>query len=344
MYSFRDSLLGPTPKGPSDITKLDDESHSRQNIRECLARGEIESVRIVISTNRPWIIAERYCAIGDGFDSLEGYIRSIWYAYYELARLAPYETAEQDRLILDIVRIQGLGPLTRPTSGNYGIDIARTVDGTLWNDLPFLATDMTDFWINNCGPMSSVQRLNFASFLAKLASTRVSKNRLCQIALILFRSTFEEVRELSVPDNEGEDPSRQINDLALADLLPAACAWILEAGYNIIQLSDVFWNDCPSEIGQGGRDFVESQLGMRSPIGFTPWRWMFWLKRLHEIRDQANAAHEEKLGQHAADAIEWMVNKAKERNSGILRIYQSGGSDLKEDSHLLCLAPEPASE
>jgi hypothetical protein len=344
MHSARDALLGSIPKGPSDITNLDDESHSRQNVRECLARGEIESVRIGTFTNRPWIISDRYCALGDGVDSLEGYIRSIWYAYYELARLAPYETAEQDRLVLEIVRIQGLGPLTRPTSGNYGIDIARTVDGTLWNDLPFLATDMTDFWINNCGPMSSVQRLNFASFLAKLASTRVSKDRLCQIALILFRSTFEGVRELSIPDNEDEDPSRQINGLALADLLPAAYAWISEAGHNIIQLTDVFWNDCSSEIGQGGRDFVESQLGMRSPTGFTPWRWMFWLKRLHEIRDRAIAAHEEKIGRYAADCIECMVNKAKERNSGILRIYQNGGSDLKEDPHLLCLAPEPPSE
>jgi hypothetical protein len=159
MYSARDTLLGPIPRGPSDITNLDDESHSRQNVRECLARGEIESVRIGTFINRPWIISDRYCSEGDGVDSLEGYVRSIWYAYYELARLAPYETAEQDRLVLEIVRIQGLGPLTRPVSGNHGIDIARTVEGTLWNDLPFLATDMTDFWINNCGPMSSIQRL-----------------------------------------------------------------------------------------------------------------------------------------------------------------------------------------
>jgi hypothetical protein len=32
--------------------------------------------------------------------------------------------------------------------------IARLTEGTLWNDLPFLVTDMTDLWINNCGPMS----------------------------------------------------------------------------------------------------------------------------------------------------------------------------------------------
>jgi hypothetical protein len=259
MYSSRDALLGPVPKGPSDITKLDDAAHCQQNIRECIARGETEAVRIGTFTGRTWIISERYCALGDGVDSLEGYLHSISYAYYELARLAPHESAEQDRLVLDVVRIQGLGPLTRSVSGNYGIDIARTVQGTLWNDLPFLATDMADFWVNNCAPMSSVQRLNFASFLAKLASTRVSNHRVCQIALILFRSTFEETRALCRLENQDkEDPYRDIRSLAIADLLPAACAWIMEANHNLIQLSDVFWNGCPSTIGQGGQNFVES--------------------------------------------------------------------------------------
>jgi pimeloyl-ACP methyl ester carboxylesterase len=341
MHSFRDALLSPFPKGPSDITKLDDTAHDQQSVRECIARGEIQELRLGAFTNRTWIISDRYCAVGDGVDSLEGYLHSIWHIYYQLGRLASHETAEQDPLVLDIVRIQGLGPLTRPVSGNYGIEIARTVQGTLWNDLPFLATDMTDFWINNCAPMSSVHRLNFASFLAKLASTRVSNHRICQIALILFRSTFEETRTLcSLEKQDEEDPSRDIRSLAVADLLPAACAWIKEANYNLIQLADVFWNDCPSAVGQGGQDFVESELGMRSPTGFTPWRWMYWLKRLHEIRDKAHAAHEEHLEEYATDAIDRMINNVKERNSGILRAYQSGGPDLHQDPHLLCLATE----
>jgi hypothetical protein len=243
-------------------------------------------------------------------------------------------------------------------SGNYGIEIARTVQGTLWNDLPFLATDMTDFWVYNCAPMSGIHRLNFASFLAKLASTRVSNHKICQIALVLFRSTFEETRELfswETPDTEDpsrsirsltiapdkEDPSRDIRSLTIADLLPAACAWIKEANYNLIQLSDVSWNDCPSTLSQGGPNFVESELGMRSPAGFTPWRWMYWLKRLHEIRDEAHAAHEERLEEHAIDAIDRMINTVKERNAGILRAYQSGGPDLHQDPHLLCLATVP---
>jgi hypothetical protein len=67
---------------------------------------------------------------------------------------------------------------------------------------------------------------------------------------------------------------------------------------------------------------------------------MYWLNRLHEIRDEAHAAQEENLGQYAIDAIEYMVNSVKERNSAILRTYQSGGPDLHQDPHLLCLATE----
>lgn len=187
-------------------------------------------------------------------DSLEGYLHSLWYIYWQLGRVTSHDTAEQDRLVLDIVRIQGFGPLTRPVSGNYGIDIAWTVQGTLWNDLPFLATDMTDFWINNCAPMSSAHRLNFAS-LAKLASTHVSNNQISRIARILSRCTFEETRALCSMDEEKkdeEDASRQFHDLGIEDLLPAVCAWISEAKYQLIQLSEVSWNDCPSEISQGG--------------------------------------------------------------------------------------------
>jgi hypothetical protein len=343
MYALREALLSPFPKGPSDLTKPDDATHDKQDVRECIARGEIEQLRVGALTNRIPTISDRYCAEGDGVDSLEGYIHSVWYIYYQLSRVTLHRTPEQDRLVLDIVRIQGLGPLTRPVSGNYGIDIARTVQGTLWNDLPFLATDMTDFWIHNCAPLSGMQRLNFASFLAKLASTCVSNHRVCQIALVLFRSAFEEKRALyclekQEEEKEEEDPSRTMHDLSIADLLPAACAWIYEANYNLIQLSDVHWNDCSSTVGQGGQSFVQSALGMRSPTGFTPWRWMYWLKRLHEIRDEAHEAGIGRLSEYATDAISRMITDVKGRNSDILQAYQSGGHDLHEDPHLVCLA------
>ncbi|GKU16134.1 unnamed protein product, partial [Fusarium langsethiae] len=186
--------------------------------------------------------------------------------------------------------------------------------------------------------LSGAHRLNFASFLAKLASTRVSNEKMCQIALIIFRSTFEDARDLGTSgESDDEDKKRVIKDLTIAHLLPSASVWIKEAGYNIIQLSDVSWNDCQSLVGHGGPMFVQSDLGKRSSNGFTPWRWMYWLKRLHEIRDQAKDANDNRLEEYATDAIDAMVSNVEERNSEILRAFQNSGEDLHQDQHLSCL-------
>lgn len=108
-------------------------------------------------------MSDRYCNVGDGVNSLENYIHSLWHIYYQLSQHTSYETSNHESLILDNLRIQGKGPLTRSVLEVYGIDIARTIEGTLWNYLPFLVTDMTNYWINNCAPMAGAQRLNFAS-------------------------------------------------------------------------------------------------------------------------------------------------------------------------------------
>ncbi|KIL90097.1 hypothetical protein FAVG1_06835 [Fusarium avenaceum] len=338
MNDLREALLGPSPKGISEHTLLESMSHDEEDVRQAVARGELEELRGMARYNRTWIISNRYCNIGDGVDSLEGYIHSIWHSYYQLGRHTSFEKAEHDQLALDIVKIQGLGPLTRPVSGCYGIDIARTAEGTLWNDLPFLVTDMTKFWVDNCATLSGAHRLNFASFLAKLASTRVSKDRMCQIALILFRSTLEEARDLgTIEDKDDEDKKRVMRSLDIAHLLPAVSEWIREAGQNLIQLADVSWDDCPSSIGQSGPLFVQSELGKQCPTGFTTWRWMYWLKRLHEIRDEAKEANEDRLEEYATDAIDAMVANVETRNSEILRAYQNGSTYLHQDHHLLCL-------
>ena len=339
MQHFRESLLSPSPRGTtSDLTALDSASTDRKDVQESAARGEFEDLRRAAFFNRTWIISERYCTIGDGVDSLEEYLHSLWHIYCQLSRHTSHDTPDHDRLVLDILRIQGRGPLTRPAPGLYGIDIARTVDGTLWNDLPFLVADMNDFWIENCASMAGAHRLNFASFLAKLASTRVSRDRLCQIALVIFRMTFEDGRDLrTTEESENEDPKRSIRDLDLVHLLPAAVVWIEEAGCNLIQLSEVSWNDCPSTVGQGGPLFIQSELGRRSPTGFTPWRWMYWLKRLHEILEEARGAGETRLEEYATDGINIMVLTVGTRNLDILRIYQMSGDILHQDKHLQCL-------
>ncbi|KAF5563130.1 hypothetical protein FPHYL_5362 [Fusarium phyllophilum] len=339
MKDLREALLAPCPKGISEHALSETVARDEESVRQSIARGEdLEELRGAAFHNRTWVISDRFCNVGDGVDSLEGYLHDLWHMYYQVARHTSHETPEHDRVVLDILKIQGRGVLTRPVPGLFGVDIARTVEGTLWNDLPFLVTDMTKFWIDNAAKLSSAHRINLASFLAKLAATRVSKDMMCQIALVLFRSTFEEPRELNTGEGSNqEDRSRDMRELELVNLLPSVSVWIKEAGYNLIQLSDVSWNDCPSAIGEGGAMFIESELGKRCPYGFTPWRWMYWLKRLYEIRDEATEAKEERLEEYAADAIESMLGAVVERNSEILRAYKSAGKDVHEDKYLSCL-------
>ncbi|PWY62332.1 hypothetical protein BO83DRAFT_191948 [Aspergillus eucalypticola CBS 122712] len=338
MDHLRDSLLSSLPRDSPSTAAIDHSRRDQEDTRQAVARGEYQEVRDIAFSNRTWVVTSRYCDIGDGVDSLESHIHSLWYMYYELGRTIPSYSPEHEGLVLDILRIQGMGPLTRPSGGVKGIDIARTVDGTLWNDLPFLVGDMTDFWINHSASMSGTHRLNFATFLAKLASTRVAKDRLGQVALLIFRTLFESPLQLrSGKESDEEDVNRGTKQLEVFHLLPSAVAWLKIASHNLLLLSEVYWNGCPSHISKGGETFVESDLGQRSPTGFSPWRYMFWLRRLHEIHDEAKQAGEKALEELAADGIQYMVNTIKDRNSEVLRAYKNGGDILHQDKYLSCL-------
>lgn len=126
--------------------------------------------------------------------------------------------------------------------------------------------------MNDFAAMDAAQRLNFSYFLAKCASTGLDHDRLFQIALLVFRDTFETVRPLGSLN----DTDTAYENLSIAALLPSACAWLREAGRKIIILSDVCWNDCPADIGRGGPTFIESELGQKSSsAGFSPGRWLY---------------------------------------------------------------------
>ncbi|PIG81987.1 hypothetical protein AARAC_002214 [Aspergillus arachidicola] len=345
MEHLRDSLLSSVPRDTPSTATIDHARRDQEGTRQSVAQGEFKEVREIAFSNRTWVVTSRYCDIGDGVDSLEGHIHSLWYMYYELGKSISSESPEHEGLVLDILRIQGIGPLTRPARGVSGIDIARTVDGTLWNDLPFLVGDMTNFWINHSASMSGIHRLNFAVFLAKLASTRVAKDRLCQVALLIFRALFESPQVLRTgEESDGEDLNRGTKQLEVFHLLPAAVAWLKIASHNLLLLSEVCWNDCPSHISKSGEKLLESELGQRSPAGFSPWRYMFWLKRLHEIQEEAKEANEKALEELAIDGIQYMINTVKQRNAQVLRAYKNGGDALHQDKHLSCLKPLAGAE
>ncbi|KAF9894006.1 hypothetical protein FE257_008977 [Aspergillus nanangensis] len=223
----------------------------------------------------------------------------------------------------------------RPAS-QCGLDIARTPDGTLWNDLPYLAPDMTELWLDACGEMSRTQRLNASTFLAKLASTRVANDQLCQIALTLCRLTFETEDHLGNTNGpDEEDKRRTMSELSIAELLPSVCAWFREAGHNLTFLSELSWNDCTNtEIGRLGYTFEQSGFGHRCGGRFSPWRWLYWLKQLHLIADEAAKADEPSLVEAAKETIEFMLNRAKDRQSTIIEIFKTASDPIKNDEHL----------
>ena len=64
---------------------------------------------------------------------------------------------------------------------------------------------------------------------------------------------------------------------------------------------------------------------------------MYWLKRLHEIQEEAKDANEKRMEELATDAISQMSTVIKDRNFGILRANQNGWDALREDTHLVCL-------
>ncbi|UKZ55212.1 hypothetical protein TrVGV298_009031 [Trichoderma virens] len=267
--------------------------------------------------NKISFINEGFSRAGRRAKAFKPILQNLWYLYYQVAKNVPCSSPEQDKWVLHILQVQGQGNLTRQAQSSHNVDdgdssinkleTATTSAGIIWEDLPFFTADMTDFWVKDCATMSAIQRVNFSHFLAKLASTGVDDN-LCGIALLVFNDAFETVRSLgSLADQSNENPHRALHDLTIAALLPAAQAWLHSASYKIIQLSDKLWNNLAA-VRQDETTFTQSELGRRSSAAFSPWRWMYWLKRLEEIKEEAKRAGEDTLAKSVLDTVEMYVN------------------------------------
>jgi hypothetical protein len=177
-------------------------------------------------------------------------MHDLWYRFSQASMNISSERAEQDRLVVQMLYVREVGVLTRKEENMEIIQEAVTRDGKIYRDLPFLAGDMTDYWIRESASMSADQRLNFSSFLAKLSAVGIAEDNLCDCALIVFRDTLESTRRLdkaipgpaSASEREdhqvGQDDYRTSDTLSIAKLLPAANAWIFHAAYKIIQPSE----------------------------------------------------------------------------------------------------------
>lgn len=262
---------------------------------------------------------------GDGF---EIDLHDIWYTYYHAAKNTDWQSPMLDRLVLQICCTWELGSVSR--GHLLEASVATTSDGVIWTDLPFLAADMLRYWKEDWRGMAAQKRLSFATFTAKLASSGACV-RINTIGLTILRDALEVPRALGSLPDEADSTSDAANDTVatfllaadrasntVASLLPAANAWLFYAGQKLIQLSDQAWSDDGAAISAGDL-FANDALYTGAAVGFGVRRWLFWMKRLEQMSDNARSAGNAPVAEYALRVLENMLKEAEETDSGVRR-------------------------
>jgi hypothetical protein len=308
--------------------------------RECYARVAKEGG----DDNRLWVTADstfsstslRYTISSHPIEPFEWDMHDLWYLYLHASMNINNERAEQDRLVMQILYARELGVLVRKGANMEIREEAVTQDGKIWKDLPFLVGDMTNYWIQESGSMSTDQRRNFASFLAKLSAVGIVDDKLCGCALIVLRDALESTRRLSKAapgptvvsdrqDHQKKQGHQSDEDLSIAELLPAANMWLLNAPHKIIQLSDKSVNIFPPQVGMLG-ELARAEGVVPESGGFSPQRWLFWVKRLEQIGESETFGEEdEEVTAFARGVMNNMILPVSEVDSAMKRELAAQG-------------------
>ena len=275
----------------------------------------------------------------DAMERLEWDMHDLWHLFYHASStsfshsamfsplITPYsmyivniseDSPAADRLALQIVQMREQGPLVRDSPGEGAVKAAAaaTSDGHVWTDLPFLVSDMAQYWVQDHAAMSSPRRLRFAKFLAKLASAGVGRDDgLCTgIALRAFRQALEMPRPLGTlaDQDQVEDASRSEAGLSVAALLPSVNVWFSWAGLKLIQLCEA---ESPDSAAQGeynpgplvGSAGTADSVEHGAPLGFSIRRWLFWLTRLENLAGSFRDAGQDALAAFATGTMDNML-------------------------------------
>jgi hypothetical protein len=79
---------------------------------------------------------------------------------------------------------------------------------------------------------------------------------------------------------------------------------------------------------------VESALGEQCPTSFSPWRYLFWIKRLRQIKEEADAASQKSISKQAQDTFSMMLLGMETRQPGILQDFSKSADAIREDKDL----------
>jgi hypothetical protein len=125
---------------------------------------------------------------------------------------------------------------------------ARTSDGLIWTDLPYLALDLQEF-ATQLMKMSATHRRNLAAFTARV--TRLSIADLGSCALWLLLEMLEVGRPVIM--------SGGVETVSIAKLLPACIAWFQYSSHKLLRRSAN--NHCPAIGSQVGPAGIRTCLG-----------------------------------------------------------------------------------
>ncbi|RYP13169.1 hypothetical protein DL767_010862 [Monosporascus sp. MG133] len=302
---------------------------AREAVTESARRGADSNDLHIHADSMRSSINLRYIRSPGPIEPFEWDLHDLWHTYYQASMNISAQHPAQDRLAFQIVQLQQQGALRRPGSTGGGEEVAITADGRLWDDLPFLAQDMMRFWVSGYPTMSASQRLNFAQFLAKLASAGLARDRLCDIGLYILRDTLETNRPLgSLGAQAEENTERKADEMCIAALLPCANAWLLNASRKLIELSDGNWNNCDPPVSEPG-ELLRGDLASHMPaLGFNPQRWLYWLRRLQELTHEASAVGKDDLAAFAKRVADNMVLTLEETQSPMNQLLSQDGHNV----------------
>lgn len=335
------------PKLPKQVTRL--------TLSNKLRRSIAKEARTDGNTNKLWEAASslssihgQYARSGKPATELEIDLHDLWFTYYHAAKNTLADNPILDRLVVQILQAREIGPLQRTSSADTGsvATTASTSEGIIWTDLPFLVPDMTYFWLEDWAKISASSRLGFSTFLAKLASVGICRDRFCSIALMLLRDTLETVRPLGVcvsdddkdKERSAEKPARRQQDVTVAELLPAVNAWMFFAGHKIIQLADARWSGDDGGLGPLLR--ADPSSSAMSAGGFSPERWIHWLKRMEQIAEEAESAGDARLGGLTRRYMDNMLAVADETDSAVKRLLKDSPGVIRHQPMTLELGPK----
>ncbi len=271
-------------------------------------------------------------------NDLEVALHTLWFAIYHGAKHTAADSPAQSRLVLQLVQLQARGALYRYAS----TDTAQTDklvakvgtaggDAILWADLPFLVADMAALAAADDASLAVTERTNIAHFFAQLAIAGVARDGFAGLGLAFLHDALETPRPLGKVRASGENPQEPTagGDQVLAvptmaDLLPAVLEWLGAAGDKIIALSGSRWDGGDSiaasrvDISPGPLFRGDTPDGKALAAGFSPRRWIFWLRRLEAIASEAAAEAQAQAHAHAhahAEAGEHVPDGAPEAKS-----------------------------